>query len=459
VEVLATGELWGWRQNLSHDDGSFVIEGLRPGSYRVTASRQLWGEELRNPGNGDDDVQGTRVNVRAGAATPVKLVVERLAGRITGTVSRGGAPVTDAFVDAERESESAATAEGDVRRRIRWGWTRQPVLTDADGRFTLSRLAPGKYLVRAFRKGGGEAVAEHVAVGTAVALVIRPTGVLSGTVALAGQPPPERFRVRVLDHEQGIEVGESFWRTGGTWALHELPAGHFEIHATAREGEGRAEASLAEGQSQDGIRLTLSPRATLRGQVVALDTGKPLPSMRVTARLPSGSGVIFFQSDSGGERKNITDAEGRFQLDDAPVGRVVISVMPVQIDDSDYDRCLGRASVQAGQALDLPPIRRARRRVKTMRDLGGDLGFTLKEINEAEAGEPIPLVVAVVRPGGPAAAAGLKVKDVITSIDGVDVTGPNDYLFWTLSRVPEATTVAVGLAGGKTVSITAGPHP
>jgi S1-C subfamily serine protease len=67
--------------------------------------------------------------------------------------------------------------------------------------------------------------------------------------------------------------------------------------------------------------------------------------------------------------------------------------------------------------------------------------------------------VAVVRPGGPAAAAGLEVGDTFTSIDGQDVTGMNDYLFWTLGRVPEGTTVSLGLARGEKLAVTAGPQP
>jgi protocatechuate 3,4-dioxygenase beta subunit len=215
VEVQASGEAWSWAEgHLSHEDGSFLLEGLRPGSYRITASRRAWGEGLRAPGTADDDVQGTKVAVKAGAVATVKLVVERQSGKISGTVSHRGKPVTDAFVDAQRESESAAAAEGEARLSMRWGWDRQPVLTDADGRFTLTHLSPGKYLVRAYRKGGGEATAEHVAVGTSVALVIKPTGSLSGTVMLAGSRPGSsascwstRSRASTSRRPSGARVG------------------------------------------------------------------------------------------------------------------------------------------------------------------------------------------------------------------------------------------------------------
>jgi S1-C subfamily serine protease len=227
----------------------------------------------------------------------------------------------------------------------------------------------------------------------------------------------------------------------------------------AREGEARETATLAEGESRQGIRLQLRPRATVRGQLVALDTGQPVPGMRVMAQLPSSSNQFNFETDPVGDRKDITDSEGRFQLDDAPVGRILVVALPVEMDGSAFDFCLARASLQAGQDLSLPPIRCARRRLKGSRETGGDLGFSLKQVGPTALADPIPLEVAVVRPGGPAAAAGLKVKDVVTSIDGQDLTGPNDFLFWTLSQVPVATTVTLGLAGRGTLSITAAPPP
>jgi protocatechuate 3,4-dioxygenase beta subunit len=460
AEVRAGGDSWTWNDGvLTGDDGSFTIEGLRPGAYRVIASRRAWGEEMRAPGSGDDDVQGARANVKAGAVVQVKLTVERQSGRITGTVTQNGKPVSDAFVDAQREPESAAAAEGAARRSMRWEWNRQPVLTDGDGRFTLTRLSPGKYLVRAYRKGGGEAMAEHVPVGTPVALVIRPTASLSGTLVVTGKAAPEEFRLELVDDAAGTTVTETFWRTGGQWMLRELPPGHFKLRGEAREGSAEESVTLTEGQARAGLRLEVKPRASLRGQVVALDTGKPVPGMRVMARLPTSSGFLYMEDDHSGERKNITDAQGRFELQDAPPGRLLVYVFANDQEGSEYEYGLVRVSLQAGQQLELPPIRSPRRRLKGSRDLGGDLGFTLKHTTPTAALEPVPMVVAVVRPGGPAAAAGVKVGDVFTSIDGQDVTGPNDYLFWTLSKVPEGTTVNLGLARGGTLAVTAGPQP
>ena len=309
---------------------------------------------MRAPGTGDDDVPGVRTAVKAGATARVKLVVERRSGRISGRVMQAGAPVTDAFVDAERESESAGAAEGSARRSMSWNWSREPVLTDTEGNFTLSRLRPGRYTVRAFRKGGGEAVLEHVALGTAVTLVIKPTGLLAGSVSLPGRPAPEQVRISVDDSDAGFSRGETFWRTGGAFRLRDLPAGRFRVTAVAREGTAETDVVLSEGERREGLALVLRLRATVRGQVVALDTGKPLPGMEVRVSTP-GDQVFIMGGDGGEDRSHVTDAQGHFEIKDAPAGRVIIMLFSRDWQAREYDSGYARALLKPAEVNDIPP--------------------------------------------------------------------------------------------------------
>ena len=71
----------------------------------------------------------------------------------------------------------------------------------------------------------------------------------------------------------------------------------------------------------------------------------------------------------------------------------------------------------------------------------------------------LTLVVGFVRPGGPAAAAGLKVGDTIVAVDGHDVRGDKAPRYRTLTGVPVGTAVTLETEGGETVKITATKQP
>src|SRR5262249_6170582 len=207
------------------------------------------------PGPTDDDVEGTRTTVGAGQTSHVRITVEGQSGQIRGrVVGEDGKPVTDAFIDGQRESDSAGAAAGGAMREMRWGWQRQPALTDVDGKFTLSKLSPGSYTVRAYRKGGGEAVAEHVKVGSSVTLTIPMPGSLRGVVVAVGGAMPDPSTIAVSDRKSGFKRSESFFKSGGSGAIRDLPAGQFHLTADAPEGTGALDVPLAQGQNQDNVR-------------------------------------------------------------------------------------------------------------------------------------------------------------------------------------------------------------
>lgn len=435
------------------DDGTFRFAHVAAGEYRVTA-RRGWFATMRAPGTSDDDVQGEKVSLRAGQTAKVRLVVDMSSGALRGVVrDSGGGIVADAFVEAARESDSAAEAAGGAARTARWGsFIDTPHLTDAEGRFEIADLPGGKYTVRAHRKGGGEATREHVELGEDIELTIAETARLSGAVSLRGGGAPEEFRISIHDEATGFHRRDNFFRTGGAWSLPEVPAGKYKLNATAGPGTAEIEVSVRAGVDLSGLRIELAPKITVRGKVVDLE-GAPLPGIRVSA---SGSGTWT----SGDEQKlNVSDEQGHFELPNVPTGRVTLNASPQSWGDSEF----GWTSVPlqldgASETVEIPPIRMARRRVKDG-EASGDLGYTLKEEVPGEDPSARRLIVAVVRPGSPAAAAGLLVGDEIVSVDGVDVRGPNAYLHWTLTRTKEGTALNLGLARGASVKLVVGPRP
>lgn len=454
VTVAARGPLWQGASVL--DDGTFVIEGLRPGDYRVSAQGAWWGDKLRKPGASDDDVDGEPVTVVAGEVAEVQLVVETRKGKIEGTVvDEAGGPLADAYISVTRESDSAIVAEGRAKQQSRWGWGRDAIVSDVDGRFVADDLAEGTYTIRAYRKGGGEGFVEGAAVGESVQIRIEVEGSVSGIVTLAEGGAPERFHVTLRDAKTGFDRGEPFAHTDGAWALHEMPAGTYEVIVSASEGTAELEGVVLEaGEEREGIALTLEGRTTIRGRVVALDTGEPIEGLTVSAWRPGGSRTFSFGEKHG---KQVTAADGTYELSNAPSGKITLMTFPTNFMDWDS---VGRGTLvldaKPGGVVEAPDIVVVPKRVPRGGQ-AGDLGFALKQAEIGKEAEINPKVVGLVRPDGPAAASGLKVGDVIVSVDGHDVTSANTGIYAGLASVPEGTTIELGLERGTTVRITAGP--
>lgn len=457
VSVRARGKArWGMGdRGMTDDSGSFRIEGLSPGSYRIVASRGwMWGESLRAPGTSDDDVHGKPVEVAAGQTAHVHLVVESEHGAIHGVVTDpAGAPVSDAFVDAERESDSAGARAGAAARAMRWTWSRTPVLTDTDGGFSLDKLSPGTYTVRAYRKGGGETEVEHVALGAHLTMIIRPTASIEGTVAGPRGAAPERFTVTVTDEKAGFRRGEDFFMTGGAFAMRDLPAGDFKVHVEAAEGVGDGRTRLDSGQRVTGMNVTLSGRATVTGRIVTLDGDRPLAGYYVRVSPLEGATRIMMGADLD-NTKRITGPDGRFEVDGAPTGRVRILAFPMDWQGAPYGPVFRVATIGSGDRSDVGDLRAPPNRIKGDQR-AGDLGFTLKDPPPDVDPAKVERVVALIDPKGPAAGSGLQVGDSIVSVDGHDVTGEYAYLYHSLTRVAPGARVTLGLSRGASVTITA----
>lgn len=457
VEVRSVEGRWDRQQTVSGDDGRFELSGIALGSNRVTA-RQGWFETMRAPGTTDDDVQGQLVDIVEGAAAEVELVVESHRARISGrVVDSTGAPLGDAFVDATRMSDSAGASARRGIESLRWGWDRQPVLSDQDGSFELDELAEGDYIVRAYRKGGGEAIVEGVAAGSAgVELAIVDTGEILGQVTLAGGGSPERFELSVVDRKQGVSRQDSAFRTDGAFAMRELPPGSYELSVEAPEGSAKTELSLAAGEVVSDVRLELTPKITVRGRLVDADSGAPVSGMRVSVR-GSGGGFVFTNNGKGGEE--ISDADGAFTVEDAVAGEVSLSIMPRNFGEDDVaygwsSRPVTLAAEPATQ--DLGDIELIAKRLGP-KQRAGDLGYTLADADPETEPEERRHEVALVRPGGPADGSGLEPGDVIVEVDGKSVSGLDSHRYGPLVRAPQGTELSLTLDDGETVKIVIGP--
>lgn len=460
VQVSTQGPVRGGGRVYTADDGMFEIPAVPVGRHRVIA-RHDWGDTLRKPGTSDDDVQGESVEVEAGETAEVTIVVESTDGSVSGrVVDEDGGPVADAFIQTERESDSATAGEGNTRRRVRWGgWNEQPVLTDQDGSFTVDGLTAGaSYTVRAYRKGGGEALLEQVAEGsTGIELRLEGTGSVSGRVVLGSGAAPDTFTVTLADDEQGVHRNERFFRTEGRFAFERLPPGHYDLSVNTTKGDATTEVELAAGADVEGVELELTSRVTVKGQLVDLETREPVPGMVVN--MGPSKGRMQFSFGPGGDKEHITDEQGNFVIENAPTGRVRLIVIPKDFGANEgYSFTWAKATIPEEDPYQMPPVGLVKQRV-ARDEQAGDLGFELKQVDAGKEAEEEPVVIGFVRPGGPAQAAGLKAGETIVAVDGHDVTGEHRSRYGPLTRVAAGTKLTFeieGEAGKRTVTVVAG---
>ncbi len=443
---------------VSDDDGRFVIEHLAVGDVRIFAMQGM--ATLRAPGTSDDDEQGTLARVEANETTEVEIVVESQKATIRGRVlDEHGSPVADAFVSHQRESDSAAAAQGAAKRSLRWRFEDRPVLTDHDGNFVIEGLADNAtYTIAASRRGGGEAVQDGVSVGASVELTIVDTGEIAGKVVTGeGEAAPERFKLTLHNDAEALTRTDELFRSGGAFRMKELPPGTYTLIADSSVGVARVEGiELAGGEIKDDLVVTLTPRVTVRGRLLDIDSKAPIPglSVSVTAR---GTTVSFGQ-DKGGDAPHISDADGRFEVADALTGKVTLSVVPRSfVGENRYSWLMMSYEIPAGDGVvDIGDVELVADRV-TRGDKPGDSGFEIKDSAPDAQPEDFVATVAVVRPGGPADKSGLEVGDQIETVNGHDVRGTNAYRLNRLTKVAPGVSFELGLAGGGTVKITAGP--
>jgi protocatechuate 3,4-dioxygenase beta subunit len=429
-------------------DGSFAIDTLPPGEYRVVATHG--DDTLRKPGTSDDQKQGERVTVRAGETATVRLVVDTATGEITGSVIDGaGHAVPDAFIASSRESDAAGARSSNVSlmRLGVWGES-QPQLTAPDGSFRITGLAPGKYTLRAYRRGGGEGFAEHIAVGATAQLQIKATGSIEGTVRRDGSPPRD-LQLSLSDRRTGYERNEMFYQSQGHFRIADVPAGHFDLAAIGDGTRGTATIDLGDGEAKTGVDIALEPLVTLTGRLVDQVSQQPVPAIHVYARAAQGGGTSFALRP---DNTNITDDAGRFSVQNVPTGKVAIRGVPNSASTSEYAMFQIVRSVSGTGTVDVGDIPMLKQRVKSGEPVG-ELGLRFAAPPDDVPMDQLVRKVSWIDPAGPAARSELRVGDVLTSVDGVDITGGNAQLFYTLIRAAPGTRLALGTQRGITATV------
>ena len=316
------------RSAMTGADGTYTIDGLPGGDYRVQFSdcqSHAYIGQYFDGASGYSDAQ--LVAVTAGESTPGVNATLHRGGAIQGQVTdQAGQPVSNIEVSAESPGAYGA-----------------PALTDANGNYTVAGLSSGRYTVRFSDPAGNlaqqyfdghrsAADADQVSVtegmtADGIDASLNRAGSISGTVTASGGGIVDGLCARAYD-----VTGSSFsWTTSGavagdgTYRLTGLTAGSYMVEVSSCDGFGNYVAtvypdalSLADGTAvkvdpgQDvvGIDLQIGLGGALAGHLVDA-AGSPVSGVCVTADGPSDG---FGQTDDTGAYSLAGLAAGDYRL-------------------------------------------------------------------------------------------------------------------------------------------------
>lgn len=359
---------------VSGDDGRFTLT-LAPGYATLHAL---------TPGG----LQGlVRVKVAAGEALRDVRLVAAAAGELSGrVVDADGAGVAGVEVRVLAEPDQVEVAA---------------VQSSAHGDFTAVQLPAGRYSL--FARSGNGARARQVGVElpltAPVELRLTSAARLAGTVVNETGQPLANASV-VLEYARGLGEPSVHARSdaSGRFEVGDLLPAALTASATLGEAQSDDEEVYVASGQLASVTLRVVRRGRLKGRVVGG---------------PPGRYYVLSQKVAGGTRVGFaTDEQGRYDEQLVPGRYELYASRPTQV----MTRFAGLpVEIRAGETteVDLP--------VELIVEDGGDLGAALhRELGSGVSFDTGPGGVAVsfLMPDSPAALAGVRVGDLVLSIDG-----------------------------------------
>jgi protocatechuate 3,4-dioxygenase beta subunit/5-hydroxyisourate hydrolase-like protein (transthyretin family) len=299
-------------------DGAFLLKGLEEGQYSLTVTRDGYARKTV-----------PSLEVKAAAENVWPPVTLAAGAPIAGTVrDSAGGPVSGTQLFAI-----------DIAN----GTRPQNATSDADGRFRLDGFTAERPILVNISAPGFATQQKNVTPPVSdLAIVMKNAGSVRGRVEDADTKKPvtdftvARSGGRGMGGGIQIAIGgragneQTFQSDDGTFELADVPAGKWTIRGSAA-GYRAAEVSgvdVGEGETKDGVVLSLRRGGGLSGRISDL-RGAAVANAAVAwhpAESQGGAmGAMVARAMGGAGGSTTSDADGRFQFDGLPEGRITVT--------------------------------------------------------------------------------------------------------------------------------------
>ncbi len=438
------------RDTISDAEGKFTLAGLEPKKY-VLAADTYTPIDVYYSGKLEVELDDEDVEVEIEVeGAPWEDHDDEGGGedadgpgtvRVRGVVrDRRGAPVADALIVSGWADRHEALAMLDRQ------WPRVvPAHSDERGAFELE-LAEEPVMIVAYGVGGAVGLGELRSREGEIAVRLEAPGSIRGQVRDRRGAPITHLGI---DLELERPDPDYIHSPDGSFTIAGLFPGEYAVRVHTTQGDVRHRVRVQAGR--EARAPIFAPRAEIENLAVFLhdlETDAELAGCTVLASAPGGPRL---PAAAGGEHVSV--ASGMAVLGRVPAGPVVLHVLPCSSGGKHYPAQSRRINLRADARLvhRIPLAGHTRPPAEP----GGDLGYTLAARDPKLDPSLQPLRVAAVARGGPAERAGLRVGDVIVKVGAHEVSGRNDYLHAPLTRVAPGTALALTLADGRELVITA----
>lgn len=299
-------------------EGKFALETLnQDGPFAVLASHPLHAPKISESFRPEEH----------GEEQPLEIQVAP-GGTVRGEVTDGTRGLAGALVRLAKSKETAPQAalfasmfglpkEGDV------------TYSSSSGSFLYQRVQPGNYVLTGENPGFSDTKSETFTLAEGetkeLRLVMDPGGEIAGIVRDQNDQPLDGARVRAIQEggkNQELIEPQRFLGGGlksattdesGQFLLQGLPHGSYLIVA-GKAGYTSAEAAGVKTDDRKAARLVLAAEARLRGQVVDVATGAPVPHFEVRIAPASGEASVAAKNPFARFQpwQEVQESEGRF---------------------------------------------------------------------------------------------------------------------------------------------------